>query len=79
MRAKYAEIGPGSELPAEYPPQLQVGQKVVARHPVTRHLHDGDVLTVTPNSYRCQSLGCCTIPALLCPANGQNLTCFSME
>lgn len=52
MRARYAEAGPGSELPAGYPQQLRVGQKVVARHPVTRQVHDGDVLTVTSNSYR---------------------------
>lgn len=56
VRSLYAEAGPAIELPLEYPPQLQVGQKVVARHPVTRQLHDGDVLTVTANSYRSRSL-----------------------
>ena len=52
VRAKYASLGPGVELPDAYPRQLQVGQKAVARHPITRQLHDGDVLTVTSNSYR---------------------------
>jgi len=52
VRAKYAELGRGVDLPVAYPRQLQVGQKAVARHPVTRQLHDGDVLTVTSNSYR---------------------------
>ena len=53
VRSKYAELGPGAEVPADFPRQLQVGQKVTARHPITRQLHDGDVLTVAANSYRC--------------------------
>lgn len=52
VRERYAHAGPGEELHAELPRQLQVGQKVTARHPITRQLHDGDVLTVTPNNYR---------------------------
>jgi len=31
-----------------------VSQRVTARHPVTRQLHDGDVLTVAPSCYRIQ-------------------------
>ncbi len=42
----------GNETPAEMPKPLYVGQRVMARHPITRHLHDGDVLTVAPNCYR---------------------------
>lgn len=34
------------------PRPLGVGQRVVARHPVSRQLHDGSVLTVASNCYR---------------------------
>lgn len=34
------------------PRPLGVGQRVVARHPSTRALHDGSVLTVAHNCYR---------------------------
>lgn len=54
VRAKYEEVGYGNETPAEMPKPLHVGQRVTARHPITRHLHDGDVLTVAPNCYRVQ-------------------------
>ncbi len=46
------QVGYGNETPAEMPKPLYVGQRVMARHPITRHLHDGDVLTVAPNCYR---------------------------
>ena len=32
----------------------QVGQRVTARHPVTRQLHDGDILTTGHSLYRVQ-------------------------
>ncbi|KAK9835338.1 hypothetical protein WJX81_003256 [Elliptochloris bilobata] len=53
-RAKYEQLGYGREVPPDYPRQLQVSQRVTARHPVTRQLHDGDVLTVAPSCYRIQ-------------------------
>ena len=31
---------------------VQVGQRVTARHPVTRQLHDGDILTTGGAYYR---------------------------
>ena len=33
---------------------MQVGQRVTARHPVTRQLHDGDILTTGHSLYRVQ-------------------------
>lgn len=36
------------------PRALAVGQRVIARHPATRQLHDGSVLTAAPNNYRVQ-------------------------
>jgi len=36
------------------PRPLTVGQRVAARHPATRQLHDGSVLTVAHNTYRVQ-------------------------
>ena len=51
VRETYKELGAGAELPPDIPKQLQVGHRVTARHPVTRQLHDGDVLTVSHNSY----------------------------
>ena len=53
MRRKYQEVGYNSEVPADFPRQLTVSQRVTARHPVTRQLHDGDVLTIAPDCYRC--------------------------
>lgn len=41
-------------LPAGVPPQCVVGQTVVARHPMLRTLHDGDVLTVGSSTYMVQ-------------------------
>jgi hypothetical protein len=63
------KVGYGNETPAEMPKPLHVGQRVTARHPVTRHLHDGDVLTVAPNCYRCACclLRSCSSTRLLCP------------
>ena len=52
MRNTYKDHTPGAELPSDVPKQLQVGSRVTARHPLTRQLHDGDVLTVNYNSYR---------------------------
>lgn len=41
-------------LPAGVPAQCVVGQTVVARHPMLRTLHDGDVLTVGASTYMVQ-------------------------
>lgn len=54
VRAKYEEVGYGAHIPEDLPRQLQVGQRVTARHPVTRQIHDGDVLTTAPKYYRVQ-------------------------
>ncbi|KAK9790519.1 hypothetical protein WJX73_007410 [Symbiochloris irregularis] len=54
MRAKYEEVGCGNEVPPDVPRPLQVGQRVTARHPVTRQLHDGDILTTGHSLYRVQ-------------------------
>ena len=53
VRAHY-QAGPGADpgVSANLPRQLAVGQRVAARHPLTRTLHDGSVLTVAPNCYR---------------------------
>lgn len=45
-----------SALPPGVPPQCVVGQTVVARHPMLRTLHDGDVLTVGASTYMVQFL-----------------------
>ncbi len=42
------------EIAATLPKQVAVGQKVVARHPLTRQLHDGTVLTAGFDNYRIQ-------------------------
>lgn len=42
------------EVPPELPRPLKVGQAVVARHPITRQLHDGIILTIKSNKYRVQ-------------------------
>ena len=51
-RLKYEEVGMGLELPAELPRQLRVGQEVTARHPTSRLLHDGVILTAKHNKYK---------------------------
>lgn len=63
VRTKYEEVGYGAPTPPDLPRQLQVGQRVTARHPVTRHIHDGDILTTGPKFYRyCPTaeLVCCS-------------------
>lgn len=46
------QVGYGNETPADMPRPLTVGQRVTGRHPLTRQIHDGTVLTVAPNAYR---------------------------
>ncbi|MEW5313720.1 MAG: hypothetical protein WDW38_005261 [Sanguina aurantia] len=53
-RSKHEEAGAGAEVPAELPRPLRVGQEVTARHPGTRQLHDGQVLTAKGGRYRVQ-------------------------
>ena len=43
----------------------QVGQRVTARHPVTRQLHDGDILTTGGAYYRHAALASCMARSLL--------------
>jgi hypothetical protein len=50
----YDEVAAGGMLPLEAPLQLQVSQAVVARHPVTRGLHDGIILSIKGPKYRVQ-------------------------
>lgn len=64
MRRTYEEVGYNGEVPPGLPRQLMVSQRVTARHPVTRQLHDGDVLTIAPNCYRSPPRAC---PAVLDP------------
>ena len=52
MREKYEKSSYNTDIPAALPRQLTVSQRVTARHPVTRQLHDGDVLTIAPDCYR---------------------------
>lgn len=63
VRRRYDEIGVGQEVPPELAKPLRVGQEVVARHPQTRQLHDGSILTIKGSKYRCASslpyTGCC--------------------
>ena len=56
MRRTYEEVGVGQqEVPEELPRPLRVQQQVVARHPVTRQLHDGIILSIQSSSkYRVQ-------------------------
>lgn len=54
VRRKYEEVGPGMEVPADMPRPLRVSQQVTARHPITRHLHDGFILTTKASKYRVQ-------------------------
>lgn len=51
-RARCRAAYSGGALPPDVPAQLTVGQKVTARHPLTRHLHEGRVLTVERACYR---------------------------
>ncbi|KAI8476314.1 MAG: hypothetical protein J3K34DRAFT_516727 [Monoraphidium minutum] len=44
----------GGALPPHMPRPLRVGQAVVSRHPVTRRLADGIILTMQPSRYRVQ-------------------------
>ncbi|EFJ49734.1 hypothetical protein VOLCADRAFT_89488 [Volvox carteri f. nagariensis] len=53
-RLKYEEVALGMEVPHELPRQLRVGQEVTARHPHSRQLYDGVILTVKGNKYRVQ-------------------------
>ncbi|GIL51183.1 hypothetical protein Vafri_7252 [Volvox africanus] len=53
-RIKYEEVALGMEVPHELPRQLRVGQEVTARHPHTRQLYDGVILTVKGSKYRVQ-------------------------
>ncbi|GIL75304.1 hypothetical protein Vretifemale_5122 [Volvox reticuliferus] len=53
-RIKYEEVALGMEVPHELPRQLRVGQEVAARHPHTRQLYDGVILTVKGSKYRVQ-------------------------
>lgn len=41
-------------IAATLPRQVAVGQKVIARHPLTRQIHDGSVLTAGFDNYRIQ-------------------------
>ena len=52
VRHKYEVAPQSAEIGAELPRQLRVGQHVTARHPVTRQLHDGTILTVKGSKYR---------------------------
>ncbi|CAL5228881.1 g12095 [Coccomyxa viridis] len=54
VREKYEKSSYNTDIPAALPRQLTVSQRVTARHPVTRQLHDGDVLTIAPDCYRVQ-------------------------
>jgi hypothetical protein len=42
------------DVPPELPRPLKVAQAVVARHPGTRSLHDGIILTIKSSKYRVQ-------------------------
>ncbi|GFR47546.1 hypothetical protein Agub_g9269 [Astrephomene gubernaculifera] len=53
-RLKYEEAAQGMDFPMELPRQLRVGQEVTARHPISRQLHDGVILTVKGSKYRVQ-------------------------
>jgi hypothetical protein len=55
MRRAFLEAGAGgAPLPSDAPRPLKVGQAVTARHPVTRRLADGIILTMQPSRYRVQ-------------------------
>lgn len=49
----YEEMGVGlMDCPPDVPRPLRVGQQVTARHPLTRQLHDGTILTTKGSKYR---------------------------
>lgn len=59
VRACYEAFSLGDEAPDgidldSIPKKIAVGQRVTARHPTTRQLHDGAVLTAGNNCYRVQ-------------------------
>ncbi|CAL4999632.1 unnamed protein product [Urochloa decumbens] len=56
VRQHYAELRSGARegLPTDLARPLAVGQRVIACHPRTRELHDGNVLTVDHNRCRVQ-------------------------
>ncbi|XP_062225378.1 protein ALWAYS EARLY 3-like isoform X9 [Phragmites australis] len=56
VRQHYAELRSGVQegLPTDLARPLAVGQRVIACHPRTRELHDGNVLTVDHNCCRVQ-------------------------
>ena len=56
-RAAYRAAAAGKPLPPDVPRQLAVGQRVTARHPETRTIHEGRVLTVELHAYRYVGLG----------------------
>ena len=45
-------VPPRTDVPL--PASLRVGERVTARHPVTREVHDGSILTTAPDRYRVQ-------------------------
>jgi len=49
-----AAPGVAADFPEAYPGPLLVGQRVTARHPKTRQIHDGQVLTVDADKARVQ-------------------------
>ncbi|XP_024388270.1 protein ALWAYS EARLY 3 isoform X1 [Physcomitrium patens] len=56
VRTHYHELRNGLRegLPADLARPLTVGQKVIARHPKTREIHDGSILTVDRSRCRVQ-------------------------
>lgn len=56
VRKHYAELRAGTRegLPTDLARPLSVGQRVVALHPRTREIHDGNVLTVDHSRCRIQ-------------------------
>ena len=56
VRQHYTELRSGVRegLPTDLARPLAVGQRVIACHPRTRELHDGNVLTVDHNQCRVQ-------------------------
>lgn len=56
VRTHYHELRTGFRegLPADLARPLTVGQKVIARHPKTREIHDGSILTVDRSRCRVQ-------------------------
>lgn len=82
-RAYYGRGGAGAAAlagaegeEAELPRAVSVGQRVTARHPITRQLHDGGVLTAAHDCYRwaCRASvggGCWVVWCLCAGALGQ--------